>query len=78
MPYLSFKYRSYEKYTELSKCIWDLNDREKAYDIAWSTAATASQYKQSTWKCDLCIIKYIIAIAEPETLINSESENLEL
>ena len=71
----SFKYRSYEKDTELSKYIWSLKDREKPYDIAWSIAATASQYKCGTRKCDLCITeKYMIAMAEPETLLNSKSE----
>ena len=71
----SFKYRSYEKDTELSKYIWSLKDKEKPYDIAWSIAATASQYKCGTRKCDLCITeKYIIAMAEPETLLNSKSE----
>ena len=71
----SFKYRSYEKDTELSKYIWSLKDREKPYDIAWSIAATASQYKCGTRKCDLCITeKYMIAMAEPESLLNSKSE----
>ena len=71
----SFKYRSYEKDTELSKYIWSLKDSEKPYDIAWSIAATASQYKCGTRKCDLCITeKYMIAMAEPESLLNQKSE----
>ena len=71
----SFKYRSYEKDTELSKYVWSLKDSEKPYDIAWSIAATASQYKCGTRKCDLCITeKYMIAMAEPESLLNQKSE----
>ena len=67
--------RIYEKDTELSKYIWSLKDSEKPYDIAWSIAATATPYKCGTRKCDLCITeKYVITMAEPESLLNQKSE----
>ena len=63
-----FKNKCYEKDTELSKYIWQLNDNNITYDLKWSVAARCSPYICGSSKCDLCITeKLLIARKNPES-----------
>ena len=73
----SFKNAQYANETVLFTHIWNLKASEKPYVIKWSIAAHASPYKCGTRRCNLCITeKYIIATADPATLLNKRTELL--
>ena len=71
----SFRLRSHEKESELSKFIWSLKDKGVPYTIKWSIAARAHPYKCGTRRCDVCISeKTIIARSKHPRLLNKRSE----
>ena len=71
----SFRLRSHEKESELSKFIWSLKDKGVQYSIKWSIAAQAHPYKCGTRRCDVCISeKTIIARSKHPRLLNKRSE----
>ena len=73
----SFRNAQYSNETVLSTHIWSLKTSEKPYVIKWAIAARASPYKCGTRRCNLCITeKYIIATADPATLLNKRTELL--
>ena len=51
----SFKNKSKDKSTELSKYIWELKNSSINYDLKWSIACKAHLYTSGTRKCDLCL-----------------------
>ena len=61
--------------TELSKCIWQLKDKSKSYNIHWNISMYATSYKRGTRSCNLCLTeKYVIACADQEHLLNKRTE----
>ena len=71
----SFRLRSHEKETELSKFIWSLKDKGAPYSIKWSVASQAHPYRCGTRRCDLCLSeKTIIARSRHPGLLNKRSE----
>ena len=71
----SLRLRSHEKETELSKFIWNLNDRGVPYTIRWSIAERAHPYKCGTRRCDVCITeKTVIARSRHPGILNKRSE----
>ena len=71
----SFRHRTYEHATELSKLIWKLKDRESAYTIQWSIELHAHPYRCGASRCDLCLSeKMVIARSRHGGLLNARSE----
>ena len=71
----SFKNKRYEKDTELSEYIWQLNDNNITYDLKWSVAPRCSPYICGSRKCDLCITeKLLIASENPASSLNTRAE----
>ena len=71
----SFRLRSHEKESQLSKFIWSLKDKGVAYSIKWSVAAHAHPYKCGTRRCDVCLSeKTIIARERHPCMLNKRSE----
>ena len=68
----TFRNKSKEKNTELSKYIWELKNCNLNYDLKWSIACKAHPYTGGTRKCDLCSTgKLSIMKADPESLLNT-------
>ena len=71
----SFRNRSYENDSELSKYLWTLNDRGVGYSIKWDIASKCSPYKCGTRRCDLCLTeKTFILRSDPDLTLNKRSE----
>ena len=71
----TFRNKSKEKNTELSKYIWELKNCNLNYDLKWSIACKAHPYTGGTRKCDLCLTeKLTIMKADPESLLNTRDE----
>ena len=71
----SFRNKSKEKSTELSKYIWELKNCNLNYDLKWSIACKAHPYTGGTRKCDLCLTeKVTIMKADLESLLNTRDE----
>ena len=71
----SFRLRTHENESELSKFVWSLNDRGVQYSIKWGIAARATPYKCGTRHCDLCLAeKVTIARSRHKGILNSRSE----
>ena len=69
----SFKNSGLRNATELSKHIWDLNDRGEKYELSWNIIDRASSYKGTSKSCRLCLLeKYHILTRED--LLNKRSE----
>ena len=50
----SFHHRHHEQDTELSKHIWNLEDKGINFKVKWSVTAYASTYRCGLRRCDLC------------------------
>ena len=60
----TFKNKSQQTKTELSKYIWELKNKQKQYDIKWKILKKAKPYSNTTKRCNLCMEeKYIIKVA---------------
>ena len=71
----SFRNKSNEKSTELSKYIWQLKKSNISYDLRWSIACKDHPYTGGTRKCDLCLTeKPAIMKADPKSLLNKRDE----
>ena len=59
----SFRNAKYKHATELSKHVWNLNDKNVKYSIKWRVLARCNSYSNKTKRCHLCLHeKYIIII----------------
>ena len=66
----TFRNKSKQKSTELSKHIWELKGNTIQHQIT-----RARPYNGSTMKCDLCLTeKLTIAKADPSSLLNTRDE----
>ena len=71
----TFRNKSKEKNTELSKYIWELKNCNLNYDLKWSIACKAHPYTGGTRKYDLCSTgKLSIMKADPESLLSTRDE----
>ena len=71
----SFRHIFHINGTELSKYLWTLKANGADYHLKWSIKLYASRYKCSTRRCDLCLTeKLIIALADPDVLLNKRTE----
>ena len=61
--------------SELANHIWRLKEKGKKYEIKWSIARKAHNYKNGDRNCDLCVTeKTLIALGDPETMLNKRTE----
>ena len=70
----SFKYQSKQNSTELSKCVWDLKNKETPSELKWSTVDTAPSYINGSRRCPLCIAEKYHIIFTDLDLLNKRSE----
>ena len=71
----SFNLIRCEKETELSKYIWELKFKEKAFAIDWSILKHSTPYAPGSTRCNLCNEeKLSIMKADQKTLLNKRSE----
>ena len=71
----SFRNKSREKNTELSKYVWELKEKDINYFINWDIAMKVQKYSCGSQKCDLCICeKLLIARADPNALLNKHDD----
>ena len=71
----SFRNKSREKSTELSKYVWELKDKDVNFSINWDIAMKSHKYVCGSRKCDLCICeKLLIARGDPYVLLNKRDE----
>ena len=62
----SFRNKSRQKNTELSKYIWELKKKDINYFINWNIAMKSQKCVCGSRKCDLCICeKLLISRADP-------------
>ena len=72
---MSFRNKGYEKETELSKCVWKLNNKGEDFTIKWSFAGKTSPFICGSKRCDLCLAEnLLIAKADPGRLLNKRSK----
>ena len=53
---ISFRNRTHESDSKLSKLIWSLKDQNKEFDIKWSIFKKSSGSKS----CNLCLLKKLV------------------
>ena len=71
----SFRNKSREKKTKLSKYIWELNKKNINYFINWNITMKSQKYVCGSQKCDLCVFeKLLISRADPNVLLNKRDE----
>ena len=71
----SFRIKSREKKTELSKYVWELKEKDINYFINWDIAMKSHKYACGSRKCDLCVYeKLLIARADPNVLLSKRDE----
>ena len=71
----SFRIKSREKNTELSKYVWELKDKDVNFSINWDIAMKSHKYVCGSRKCDLCICeKLLIARGDPYVLLNKHDK----
>ena len=65
---MSFRNRTHENDSKLSKFIWSLKDENKKFDIKWSIFKKSSRSKS----CNLCLLKKLVIsnFKEKERLLN--------
>ena len=52
--------KGHEKKNELSKDVWELNDKGEDFTIKWSVAAKASPCICDCKRCDLCLTEELL------------------
>ena len=73
----SMRHSTYRNATELSKFIWIQKDSGKNYDLEWNVETRAYAFRSGSKYCDLCLSeKTAIALADPDTTLNSRKEML--
>ena len=60
--------------TELSKCVWKLKDSKKQVYIKWSILKHATPSKGGDLRCNLCLTKIFIILADERKTFNKRSE----
>ena len=65
---MSFRNRTHESDSKLSKFVWSLKDQNKEFDIKWSILKKSSGSKS----CNLCLFKKLVIsnFKEKERLLN--------
>ena len=73
----SFRNAKYKHATELSKHVWNLNDKNVNYSIKWRVLARCNSYSNKTKRCHLCLYEKYIIIYHPKLAsLNSRNELL--
>ena len=69
---MSFRNRTHENDTELSKYIWSLKDENKDFDIKWSILKKSSGYSIISKSCNLCLLEKLVVcnFKEKDRLLN--------
>ena len=57
---MSFRNRTHENDTKLSKYIWSLKDENKDFDIKWSILKKSSGYSIISKSCNLCLLEKLV------------------
>ena len=71
----SFRNKTKEKSTELSKHIWELKDNNIPYQLKWWIAYKARPYVCGSNKCDLCLSEKLTIIkGDRNSLLNTRDE----
>ena len=71
----TFRNKSKQKSTELSKHIWELKGNGIQHQTSWDIASRARPYNGCTRKCDLCLTeKFMTAKAGPSALLSTCDE----
>ena len=71
----SFRNKSKEKSTELSKHIWELKYNNIQHNLKWYIASKARPYVCGSRKCELCLTEKLTVIkADSESLLNTRDE----
>ena len=71
----SFNNRNYSTETELSKCVWNLKDRNVRYDLSWKIVDRGKPYDPHSKSCQLCLKEKYIIIFKPEySTLNTRDE----
>ena len=71
----TFRNKSKQKSTELSKHIWELKGNGIQHQTSWDIASRARPYNGCTRKCDLCLTeKFMIAKPGPSALLSTCDE----
>ena len=71
---MSFQNKGYEKKTELSKYVWELEDKGEDFTIKWSATGKNALYICGSKRCDLCLTeKLLIAKADLRALLDNRS-----
>ena len=71
----SFRDRKNINERELSKYIWQLNDKNIDFNLKWEIGAFTSPYKCGTRRCDLCLTEKLSIIrAHPLIILNKRTE----
>ena len=73
----SFRNAKYKHATELSKHVWNLNNKNVKYSIKWRVLARCNSYSNKTKRCHLCLHEKYIIIYHPKLAsLNSRNELL--
>ena len=70
----TFRNKTKQKSTELSKHIWKVKGYSIQHQISWDIALRARPYNGCTRKCNLCLTEKLIAKADPTFLLNNRDE----
>ena len=71
----SFNLEKYREETKLSQYIWNLKDKNKQFEIAWSVVMKCRPYQSTSRRCDLCLSeKLSIVQGDSSKMINKRSE----
>ena len=71
----SFRHPKNINETELSKYIWQLNDKNIDFNLKWKIGAFTSPYKCGIRRCDLCLTEKLSIIrADPLIILNKRTE----
>ena len=71
----SFKHKTKQNQTELSKHIWQLKEKGENFTLTWKKIAQAQPYNNKTKKCNLCLLEKLYIICKPHlATINKRQE----
>ena len=71
----SFQTKKYSNETELSNYVWQLQEKNKPFNISWSIVKKATPYTGGSKRCNLCLEeKFCILKANKQNLLNKRSE----
>ena len=70
----SFRHKSSQKSTELSKYIWDLKDKGINYEIQWEIMRQSNINMRESGQCNLCLDEKIEILKLKGSAINKRSE----